>query len=77
MDHASDLGQRVTNDQGGGIRMEKEMNSQQFTIPGGSVWPVGCPAHGLRVIDLHGPEPMCSSCRVMGPDGRPLGSDDA
>lgn len=38
--------------------------------------PVGCPVHGLRAIDLDGPEEMCGECRVLGTDGRPLGWED-
>lgn len=37
---------------------------------------VGCPDHGLRALDLDGPEPMCEHCRVLDTDGRPLGDDD-
>lgn len=37
---------------------------------------VGCPVHGLRAIDLNGTEDMCGDCRVLGPDGKPLGWAD-
>jgi hypothetical protein len=43
---------------------------------------VDCPVHGRRAVDLNseggsdGPDWMCSNCRVVGPDGRPLGWDD-
>lgn len=37
---------------------------------------IACPVHGRRRFDLAGPEPMCGECRVVGPDGRPLGWAD-
>jgi hypothetical protein len=37
---------------------------------------IGCPAHGLRAVDLDGPERLCEDCRVLGPDGLSLGHWD-
>lgn len=39
---------------------------------------VSCPQDGERVIDLDAPErePMCPGCRVLGPDGKPVGWQD-
>ena len=37
---------------------------------------VRCPVHGLRTIDLNGPEEMCADCQIIGPDGKPLGWED-
>lgn len=37
---------------------------------------VHCPRHGYRLIGLNGPEEMCEDCRVLAPDGRPLGWND-
>lgn len=34
---------------------------------------VACRVHGIRAVDLQGPDPMCGECRVLGPDGQPLG----
>lgn len=33
-----------------------------------------CPTHGIRGLDLNSKDPMCGHCRVVGPDGSPLGS---
>lgn len=51
-------------------------------IRGGAVQPaerpvvVDCPTHGLRALLLSGPEVMCSECRILGQDRKPLGWDD-
>lgn len=43
----------------------------------GSNWRViKCPVHGTYALDLNGPESMCGECRVVGPDGKPLGRQD-
>lgn len=37
---------------------------------------INCPDHGTYALDLNGPREMCGECRVVGPDGNPLGSQD-
>lgn len=44
----------------------------QASIQPGGIARADCPRHGMRTIDLHGPELMCEECRMIGPDDKPL-----